>query len=637
MSAQFAEAVEGQAREARADDFATLFRLTDRLYRARTPADVYEAALDAIRDALGCERASILLFDAAGVMQFVAWRGLSDGYRVAVTGHSPWKVGDRDPEPIFVADIDRSGESDAIKATIRSEGIRGLAFMPLVAQGLVIGKFMTYYPAPHDFAPREIELAVMIARQLGFSLERMRAEQARQAAEAELRGSEERFRVMSENAPVMIWTSDARGHCLHLNAMMRSFWNVAEADIPDFSWASTIHPDDVAAVGARMQEAVATRQSALVTGRYRNAEGRYRVLQTNARPHFAADGTFLGLIGVNVDVTEREEAEHDLRDSEERFRRAVEAAPSGMVMTDESGRIVLVNEQAERLFGYSREDLVGRPVEMLVPMRYRGTHPHYRAEYAGTTSARPMGAGRELFALRKDGSEVPVEIGLSPIETEDGVMTLAAVVDISERKQAEAQRELLLAELNHRVKNTLAVVQAIAHQTFRDGDGAATARAAFEGRLVALAAAHNLLTQANWQSASLHQLAADAVQALGANRHRVAIEGPRVLLSPKPALSIALALHELCTNAVKYGSLSNASGTVAVGWVWQDGEPPRLRLEWREEGGPPVVPPKRRGFGSRLVERSLAHDLEGEVALAFRPEGVLCTIEAPIHAEARLT
>ena len=140
------------------DDFAALYQLTDRLFRACSLQDVYDAALDAIASALGCERSSILLFDEAGVMRFVAWQGLTQEYRRAVDGHSPWKPGDIAPQPIFVNDIEKTHEPEEIKRAVAHEGIAALAFIPLVARGVVVGKFMTYYDAPHAFSRRECEL-----------------------------------------------------------------------------------------------------------------------------------------------------------------------------------------------------------------------------------------------------------------------------------------------------------------------------------------------------------------------------------------------------------------------------------------------------------------------------------------------
>jgi PAS domain S-box-containing protein len=300
-----------------------------------------------------------------------------------VHGHTPWKPGDRDPQPIFVTDIEDTGEPDWIKQTIKREGIRGLAFIPLVSNGGVVGKFMTYYEAPHDFVEHEVNLAVTIARQVGFSLERARAEAARRAAEDELRESEERFRLMSEHAPVMIWLSGVRGECLHLNQMLRTFWNVADDAIDRFNWQDMMHPDDAPEIGRLMMEALASHTSVTIKGRYLDSKRRWRIMQTDARPRFSAKGEFLGMIGVNVDITEREEAEIQLRESEERFRLAVEAAPSGMVMSDADGRIVMVNAHAETLFGYDRDELVGERIELLVPERFKPGHPSYRETYAG--------------------------------------------------------------------------------------------------------------------------------------------------------------------------------------------------------------------------------------------------------------
>ncbi len=477
----------------------TLYRLTDRLYRANGMEAVLAAALDSISEGLGCDKCSILLFDADGVMRFVAWRGLSEHYRKTLDGHTPWTPGTHDPPPIFVSDILATQESELVKQTVVAEDIRSLAFIPLTSQGRVIGKFMAYHRDVRSFDEPCRALAVTIARQLGFSLERATAERARLAALGELQESEQRFRLMAEHAPVMIWMCDAEGRCLHLNQMLRRFWNVEDADLSRFDWRTSMHPEDIEQVMAAMGGALQRRETVRVTGRYRNAEGAFRTLETVAHPRFGADGHFLGLTGVNTDITERE--------------------------------------------------------------------------------------------------------------------------------RADAQRELLLAELNHRVKNTLAVVQGLAHQTFRKTDE--RARRAFEGRLLALATAHDLLTRSHWETTSLAQLVHDTLQLAGANRARITAGGPPVRLTPHAALAIALALHELFTNTLKYGALSNDEGKVELMWRYLEGHG-KLHIEWRERGGPPVVRPRRRGFGSLMLERTLARDLDGRVELAFEPAGVVCSIEMPI-------
>src|SRR5208337_2740273 len=169
-------------------ELTSLYQFTERLHGAKSLDAVYSAALDAIGDALGCDRASVLLFDAAGVMRFVAWRGLSDAYRKAVDGHSPWRADARDAAPICVSDIDLADEPDSLKETIKAEGIRALAFIPLIADGRLIGKFMTYYPEAHAFSEGEMCLANTIARQLALAV-------VHQSAAEELRQSEERFRL----------------------------------------------------------------------------------------------------------------------------------------------------------------------------------------------------------------------------------------------------------------------------------------------------------------------------------------------------------------------------------------------------------------------------------------------------------
>jgi two-component sensor histidine kinase len=199
--------------------------------------------------------------------------------------------------------------------------------------------------------------------------------------------------------------------------------------------------------------------------------------------------------------------------------------------------------------------------------------------------------------------------------------------DVTDRKLADQRRQLLINELNHRVKNTLAIVQGIAAQTFR-GRADEQARI-FQGRLLALSTAHNVLTRENWESAGLQEIVADAVRPFHdpGGGQRIDAKGEDVRLAPKTAVALAMALHELGANAVKYGALSAPEGRVDLSWTCRDD---RLRLTWRESGGPPVAPPERQGFGARMLQRGLAAELGGKVSIDFEPSGVVCSVDAPL-------
>ena len=222
--------------------------------------------------------------------------------------------------------------------------------------------------------------------------------------------------------------------------------------------------------------------------------------------------------------------------------------------------------------------------------------------------------------------------GQAAIAMDNARLYREAQVEIEQRRRAEERQTLLINELNHRVKNTLAIVQSLAQQSFKRDVPPDAARANFSARLSALAAAHSLLTQKHWEKAPLSEIIGSSVQATaGAASTRVTSEGPEVIVSPQTAVSLAMALHELSTNAIKYGALSNADGSVAVTWtVSQNGDEPRLRLDWKEVGGPAVAAPTRKGFGTRMIEHGLAAELQGQVSLDFAPQGLHCVLDAPL-------
>jgi two-component sensor histidine kinase len=246
-------------------------------------------------------------------------------------------------------------------------------------------------------------------------------------------------------------------------------------------------------------------------------------------------------------------------------------------------------------------------------------------------------SGRPPFGVLQVDSQTPRDFRQSDIEfLRSYANLLGAAIErlrvVDELRAAVRDKDLLIGELNHRVKNTLTTVQSIASQTLRNAPDLDHASSAIESRLIALSQVHNVLTDQSWADVGLHDIVAQAVEPYRSRgENRIHVQGPPVQIPPRMPLALAMALQELTTNAVKYGSLSNGTGQIRVHWTLIGPDSmDRLRLIWEEADGPPVHTPARRGFGTRLIERSLAHDLNGEVRIEFAPSGVVCSVDAPL-------
>ncbi|MDQ7249828.1 GAF domain-containing protein [Dongia sedimenti] len=281
---------------------AALYEFTDRLFRATTRHEVYSAALDAIIRALGCSRASILLFDQTGKMGFVAWRGLSQDYRDAVAGHSPWRPGDRNAEPVLIEEADTAQLPTELKAVLRREHIEALAFIPLTVDGAVIGKFMTYYATPHRFDGAEIELAVTIARQLGFRIERLQSEEARAAAERALKSERELLRTIIDSAPVMISLYNPETGLLHLNRQFNQLlgWTAEPVTTESLMQHSFPDPEYRAKVAAFIEACGPDWMD--ITMQTRAG----RPIETSWANYRLTDGT---RVGIGIEITDRKRLE----------------------------------------------------------------------------------------------------------------------------------------------------------------------------------------------------------------------------------------------------------------------------------------------------------------------------------------
>ena len=302
----------------------------------------------------------------------------------------------------------------------------------------------------------------------------------------------------------------------------------------------------------------------------------------------------------------------------------VESSADAILSMDLNGIITTWNRGAERIFGYSAEETIGQPVTILIP-------PERCGEEVAILERLQRGERVEHYEtvrIRKHGSRVDISLTISPIKDAEGKIVGASKIarDISERKQNEAKIEALAGEAEHRAKNVLATVQATVRLSHSDTP--AGLKQAIEGRIQALANVHRLFVESRWTGAELHSLVKEELGVYCQDRDgRARLDGPNLLLQPDMAQAIAVVLHELATNAAKYGALSVPDGHVQVDWSRAvDG---RLTLCWTETGGPPVEPPAHRGFGTRVMENMIRGQLKGEMRFDWRAEGLACEIALP--------
>jgi PAS domain S-box-containing protein len=788
-------------RRGRAGAVEERYRFADGVYCAEAAKDVYEVALDIITIALGCRRASVLLFDDAGIMRFAAWCGLSDTYRRAVEGHSSWTRDVKNPQPVFIEDIEAAVLSGSLMGAVRAEQIGALAFVPVVANGALIGELVAYYETRHVFDATYAALAVALARQLGFSLERTRVEEALRESQsqlvAELAATQQLHKISTQlieandvevlyekilDAAVAIMRSDfasmqmfypKRGE-LRLLAY-RGFNPIAAA-----SW-EWVGPGS----GTSCSRALATGHRAIVpdvelSDYMAGSEDLETFRQTGIRamqstPLFSRGGRLLGMISTHwrrphepserdlrlldvlarqaADLIERKQAEL----ADQRLAAIVDSSHDAVVSKDTDGLIASWNRGAERLFGYAADEMVGQSITTLIPQ----DRQHEEAQILERVRRGERVDPFETLRKRKDGTYVDVSVSASPLRNASGEVIGASTIlrditarkkaelalaernlqlalagksarvgsfaydtdtemmqispgyaaihgfpdgtteiarstwqrgvhsedrvrwealrsrawrerweeysgehrivrsggeirwvearvfisyasdgrphravgvdiDVTARKRAEEQQRLLIAELDHRVKNVLATVSAIAGHTKDASRSMDEFVTALDSRIHSMASTHELLSSSRWEGVALQDLVRREL-APYASKNNMCIRGPEAILRAEAVQTVASVLHELTTNAAKYGALSAREGRVLVRWRRApNGQAPGpLVIEWLEIGGPPVEVPSSSGFGRSVIIELVPYELGGEARLAFSPEGVACRLDIP--------
>lgn len=464
---------------------------------------------------------------------------------------------------------------------------------------------------------------------------------ARAHADRALIDSEARFRLVADALPSIVWFGLPDGRIHYLNRRWYEFTGQSQDEALPDGWLQLLHPDDADRVARDWSAAIASEGTYQVECRYRRHDGQYRWFLARAEPLRDEAGGIIAWFGSASDIHDQKRIEAELtareaelRDSRDRLQAVLDTAPAAiLIATGPDCAEIIGNRRAAELMRMPPGENMSKSVPDAPTGHYRVLAPDGTELPVDRLPVQRAARGEELWAHEEqiafdDGTVLHLLGNAVPLRDRDGQLrgAVAALIDISERKRAEQQQRLLIAELNHRVKNTLAVVQGIAQQSFRGHQVPAELRHAFEGRLAALSAAHELLTRQSWEAAGLDQVVRGTLAALGVAGERVAIAGDDLLLAPKTAVSFAMAVHELATNAMKYGALSGPEGRVEIAWHVAEG---RLIWRWREQGGPPVAPPAHRGFGTRLIERGLAAELKGRAEFRFDPEGLSCTLDAP--------
>jgi PAS domain S-box-containing protein len=429
---------------------STLNELLTALTHAKTTEEVYEAAVKSLLAATGADRAAVLAFDQDGVMRFKVWRDLSSEYRQALTGHTPWPRGTKNAQPVLISDVRTDESVHSHQDTFMREKIRALAFIPLSLETGVVAKFMLYYADPHEFAEEELATAQMVASHVALTMERKRAEAA-------LAHTQHRLQTILDNSTAVIFLKDIQGRYLLINRRYEDLFHISKTDVI----GKTDYDLFPAPIAERFQEndrqVLSQRVPLTIEEQAPHDEGMHTYLSIKF-PVDDLDGTIAGVCGIATDITDRAELELASR----HLAAIVESSEDAIVSKDLNGIITSWNRGAERIFGYSADEALGRPVSILA-VPGRNEMPQILSQIRQGNRVEHY----ETLRRRKDGETIHVSLTVSPVRDAAGRIIGASKIarDITARKQIEGERALLLAreqearktaELLNRVGPTLA-------------------------------------------------------------------------------------------------------------------------------------------------------------------------------------
>jgi PAS domain S-box-containing protein len=441
-------------------------------------------------------------------------------------------------------------------------------------------------------------------------------------------------RRVLEALPVAVYITDAEGRITFYNEAAAAFWGY-RPELGSAQWCGSwrlFWPDGRPMAHDECPMAIALKGGRAVTGDEAIAErpdGTRVPFASYPSPLKDESGRVIGGVNLLIDIAARKDGEL----ATQRLAAIVSSSDDAIVSKTLDGIVTSWNTGASRIFGYEPEEMIGRSIKTIIPPDLQGEEDEILAKLRRGERIDHF----DTIRMAKDGRLIAVSLTVSPIRDRTGRVIGASKVarDFTERKRNEDLQRLLFDELNHRVKNTLASIQAIASQSMRNAAKPSDFVSSFNGRVQALARAHDLLVQGKMQGTTLHELIREQVVLGAVDGARISYAGPEVTLDARIAVQLALVLHELATNARKYGALSVPGGQLTIRWKLDVGTGRELYLRWVESGVPKIAAPRSRGFGSTLIERSLEAN-QGTAAIRYGSDGIICEIGLPLPQEISL-
>lgn len=620
-------ATEGR-RSAREERQQLLVELGDQLRRLTDPQAAMAVACELLGRHLGAGQVAYAEIDESQQFALVE-RAWTDGSIVSIDGrHRMTDFGAalaealKQGQTVAINDMRTDSRTAASYEAFERLGLNATIGVPMLKDGRLVAALVVHANAPRVWSKGAIDVAQEVAERTWDTVERARAHRALMASEA-------RFRLMTDAIPGIVWLCDADGQIEFFNRQGSSYAGPLALPATAASVAlQFLHPDDRRRTLAAFKRAGARRTTFEVEHRLRSRAGEYRWFLARGEP-LIEGGRVSRWFGASVDIEDRKRAEQAQRDSEARYRGIFENAGTGIAIAHLDGRLESGNPAYAAMLGYRPE--TGLPALMVT----EPIHPEDRPsnEAALQRLVKEEIPSFEIFNryLHQDGTVQWVHKHVSLLRDAAGqpVRIIKLVTDMTEHKQHEERVQLLMREVNHRAKNLLAMVQAIARQTARHG--AADFLDRFQARIQALARSQDLLVKTEWQGAELAELVRAQLAPFGdLLEGRITLEGPSLILSTAAAQTLGMTLHELATNAGKFGALSGPAGQIAISWaVTPEAGGNRFAMRWQESGGPSPEPPGQSGVGSALIRDMIALSLGAEVELGYPPEGLIWQMRCP--------